>query len=209
MITQTKYTQANITPQAALDLLVEGNRRFCEDRMVARDLMKQIEATRSGQWPFATVLGCIDSRVSSELVFDQGIGDIFSARVAGNIVNTDILGSLEYACTIAGAKLVVVKGHSRCGAVMGACDGTRGGNLTPMLAKIHPAIAAAESAFNDSERNSKNAQFVQEVARSNVHMSVEHVRKGSKLLRDLERQGKIMIVGAMYDIATGMMEFGI
>jgi carbonic anhydrase len=207
MITQSQSSQANITPDQALDMLIEGNQRFVQRKMTERDFSEQIKSTSTGQWPFAAVLACIDSRVSSELVFDQGIGDIFSARVAGNVVNTDILGSLEFACAAAGSKLVVVQGHSSCGAVKGACDGVELGNLTSMLAKIKPAIEAIESPADAAQRNSKNTEFVDAVTRKNVQMSVEGLRQGSEVLRDLEEQGKIKIIGAMYDVSTGVVEF--
>ena len=207
MITQSKDSQAELTPEAALELLVQGNQRFVERKMVERDFQAQIAATSGGQWPFAASLGCIDSRVSNELVFDQGIGDIFSARVAGNVVNTDILGSLELACAVAGSKLVVVLGHSSCGAVKGACDDVELGNLTSMLAKIKPAIAAVAEPTDAAQRSSKNTEFVNAVTLENVHLSVESLREQSEVLRDLEQQGKLKIVGALYDVATGKVEF--
>ncbi len=207
MITQSKDSQSELTPEAALELLVQGNQRFVERKMVERDFQAQIAATSGGQWPFAAILGCIDSRVSNELVFDQGIGDIFSARVAGNVVNTDILGSLEFACAVAGSKLVVVLGHSSCGAVKGACDDVELGNLTSMLAKIKPAIAAVAEPTDAAQRSSKNTEFVNAVTLENVHLSVNSLREQSEVLRDLEQQGKIKIVGAIYDVATGKVEF--
>lgn len=207
MITQSKDSQAELTPESALDMLVQGNKRFVERKMTERDFQAQIAATSGGQWPFAAILGCIDSRVSNELVFDQGIGDIFSARVAGNVVNTDILGSLEFACAVAGSKLVVVLGHSSCGAVKGACDDVELGNLTSMLAKIKPAIAAVAEPTDAAQRSSKNTDFVNAVTLENVHLSVESLRQQSEVLRDLEQQGKIKIVGALYDVATGKVEF--
>ena len=164
MQTMNKDLQTAMTPQDALDRLREGNQRFVNNGMVARNLLEQVEATKGGQAPFAAVLGCIDSRVSPELVFDQGVGDIFGCRVAGNIVNEDILGSIEFACKVAGSKLVVVLGHARCGAVMGACDNVELGNLTPMLAKVTPAIDATEQPSESAERNSQNADFVDAVA---------------------------------------------
>ena len=191
MITQSKDSQAELTPESALDMLVQGNKRFVERKMTERDFQAQIAATSGGQWPFAAILGCIDSRVSNELVFDQGIGDIFSARVAGNVVNTDILGSLEFACAVAGSKLVVVLGHSSCGAVKGACDDVELGNLTSMLAKIKPAIAAVSEPTDAAQRSSKNTDFVNAVTLENVHLSVESLRQQSEVLRDLEQQGKI------------------
>jgi carbonic anhydrase len=196
-----------MTPQDALDRLREGNQRFVNNGMVARNLLEQVEATKGGQAPFAAVLGCIDSRVSPELVFDQGVGDIFGCRVAGNIVNEDILGSIEFACKVAGSKLVVVLGHARCGAVMGACDNVELGNLTPMLAKVTPAIDATEQPSDTAERNSKNADFVDAVARNNVLQSIATIREKSAILAELENEGEILIQAAYYQVASGEVEF--
>ena len=162
MTVQTQIAQAALTPTAALDRLMEGNARFVSSRQLERDLVQQVHLTSAGQYPFAFVLGCVDSRVSPELVFDQGIGDIFSARVAGNVMNTDILGSMEYACKVAGAKQILVLGHSKCGAVMGACDDVQLGNLTETLSKLKSAVAAVSTP--DEVRNSQNSTFVQQVA---------------------------------------------
>ena len=160
MITQTRETQAALTPNGAWELLKEGNKRFVEKNFADRDLLQQVKETTSGQYPFATILGCIDSRVSAELIFDQGVGDIFSARVAGNIVNEDILGSMEFACKLAGTKIIVVLGHTSCGAVKGACDDAKMGNLTELLSKIKPAVEAVNEPSNSEMRNSKNIDFV-------------------------------------------------
>jgi len=205
--TQNADSQAAMTPQRALAMLAEGNERFRENRVLDRDLCHQVAQTAGGQWPFAAVLSCIDSRTSSELIFDAGIGDLFSARVAGNCINEDVLGSLEFACGVAGTPLVVVMGHSRCGAVKGACDDVQLGNLTALLAKIKPAVEAVKEPADAAQRTSANAAFVEEVARKNVELCLEALRERSAVLRDLERDGKIMIVGAQYDVATGMVEF--
>ncbi|MDT0538540.1 MULTISPECIES: carbonic anhydrase family protein [Croceitalea] len=207
MITQTQETQAVMTPDAAITLLKEGNARFVEKKMTSRDLITQVKQTTSGQYPFATVLSCIDSRVSAELVFDQGVGDIFSARVAGNIVNEDILGSMEFACKLAGTKLIVVLGHTSCGAVKGACDDAKMGNLTTLLHKIKPAVRAVNEPSDDTQRNSKNLDFVNAVANKNIHLTIEDIRSLSPVLKDMEDNGEISIVGAMYDIADGRVHF--
>ena len=199
-----KDTQAGMTPGDARLKLEEGNERFCARNGATRDLMGQMDDTKGGQWPFAAIVGCIDSRVSPELVFDQGIGDVFSARIAGNIVNDDILGSLEFACKVAGSKLVVVLGHERCGAVMGACDDVKLGQLTGLLEKIKPAIAATEES---GERNSKNRDFVHNVAVQNVHLTTAKILADSDVLREMEAAGEIAVVGAMYDVETGKVTF--
>lgn len=205
--TQTKETQSQITPATALDLLKEGNARFVANKQAGRDLLKQIEDTSTGQYPFATVLHCIDSRVSAELVFDQGIGDVFSIRVAGNFVNTDILGSMEFACKLAGTKIIVVLGHTSCGAVKGACDGAELGNLTSMLAKIKPAVEGVAQPTDPALRNSKNIDFVNEVAKKNVHLTIENILAKSPVLKEMQDNGEIQIVGGMYDIKNGSVAF--
>ncbi len=203
----TKETQAAITPQKAVELLKEGNQRFVNNKKAGRDLLEQVSDTKSGQFPFATILSCIDSRVSSELIFDQGIGDIFSARVAGNFVNEDILGSMEFACKLAGTKLVLVLGHTACGAVKGACDDAKLGNLTALISKIKPAVEAVTEPADSSLRNSKNIDFVNEVAVKNVSMTIDNIRKESEVLRDMEDNGEILILGGMYDINDGKVTF--
>ncbi|SEK72562.1 carbonic anhydrase [Aquimarina amphilecti] len=207
MKAHTKETQAAITPQIALQLLKEGNQRFQQKHMAQRDLLNQVDDTKSGQFPFATILSCIDSRVSSELIFDQGIGDIFSARVAGNFVNEDILGSMEFACKLAGTKLVLVLGHTACGAVKGACDDAKLGNLTALLSKIKPAVAAISEPSDPAERTSKNIDFVNKVAEQNVNMTIENIKNQSEVLKDMEANGEIMIIGGMYDINNGGVTF--
>ncbi len=203
--TQTKDTQAAITPAAALDLLKAGNERFVNSTPVARNLNQQVSDTSTGQAPFAVVLGCIDSRVPGEMVFDQGIGDIFNIRIAGNFINDDILGSMEFSCKVAGSKLIVVMGHVSCGAVKGACDSVELGNLTGMLNKIQPAIDAVTDITEN--RNSSNAEFVQKVSDANVALSVAAIRERSAVLREMHDNGEIDIVGAMYDIHTGKVSF--
>lgn len=197
-------TQSAITPQKALDMLKEGNQRFQNKNLTSRDLNKQVEQTSGGQWPHSVVLGCIDSRVPAELIFDQGIGDIFSARVAGNFVNTDILGSIEYGCKVAGSKLVVVLGHEGCGAVKGACDGVELGNITPMLANLQKAVDSVEES---GDRSSANSGFVHKVVDSNVDLTIDDMRNQSAVLKEMEDAGEIMIVGAVYDVATGKVNF--
>lgn len=207
MKAHTKITQAAITPNKAIELLKEGNQRFVASNMANRDLLDQVNDTASGQYPFATVLSCIDSRVSAELIFDQGVGDIFSARVAGNIVNEDLLGSIEFACKLAGTKVLVILGHTACGAVKGACDGAKLGNLTILLDKIMPAVNAVSQPSDAGQRNSKNIDFVNDVAVKNVHMTIENTRNMSPVLKEMEDNGEIKIVGAMYDINNGKVTF--
>ena len=207
MITQTKETQAALTPQAAWDLLKEGNNRFVAKNQADRDLLAQVAQTASGQFPFATILSCIDSRVSAELIFDQGVGDIFSARVAGNIVNEDILGSMEFACKLAGTKIIVVLGHTACGAVKGACDDAKMGNLTELLSKIRPAVNAVPEPSEASERTSKNLDFVNTVAEKNVQLTIDNIRTQSPVLKEMEDNGEILIVGGMYDISNGKVSY--
>ncbi|MBT8291938.1 MAG: carbonic anhydrase [Eudoraea sp.] len=207
MKAHTKITQAAITPNKAIELLKEGNQRFVAGNMANRDLLDQVNDTASGQYPFATVLSCIDSRVSAELIFDQGVGDIFSARVAGNIVNEDLLGSIEFACKLAGTKVLVILGHTACGAVKGACDGAKLGNLTILLDKIMPAVNAVSLPSDAEQRNSKNIDFVNDVAVKNVHMTIENTRNMSPVLKEMEDNGEIKIVGAMYDINSGKVTF--
>ncbi len=203
--TQNKESQTAISPEMAVDMLKAGNDRFTAGTRIERDYKEQVGLTTGGQWPFAAVLSCIDSRVPAEIVFDQGIGDIFSARVAGNFVNTDILGSLEYACAVAGSKAVVVMGHSACGAVKGACDHVKLGNITPMLDNIQPAIDAITDEQED--RTSANASFVQKVADKNVALTIQAILDRSEVLRNLMEAGKITIVGAMYHTNSGKVEF--
>jgi len=207
MNTQNKQSQDAIKPQDALQMLKDGNARFCQNLRADRDLLQQVNATADGQWPFAAIVSCIDSRASVELIFDQGIGDVFSARIAGNFVNDDILGSLEFACAVAGAKLVVVLGHSACGAIKGACDHVELGNLTQMLAKIAPAVDAIAPDYDAEARNSSNGEFVERVAHENVAQTVAAIAERSAVLRDMKENGDIDIVGGMYDISNGSVTF--
>ncbi|MDX1472178.1 MAG: carbonic anhydrase family protein [Flavobacteriaceae bacterium] len=207
MKAHTKETQQRMTPAKALEELKKGNERFQKNRKADRDLLEQVSDTSKGQYPFATILSCIDSRVSSELIFDQGVGDIFSARVAGNFVNTDILGSMEFACKLAGTKLILVLGHTSCGAVKGACDNARLGNLTAMLANIIPAVEEVKEPSDPQKRNSSNLDFVNDVAKKNVELTIERIRRQSPILAEMEEHGEIAIKGGMYDISSGAVTF--
>lgn len=196
--TQTSESQAALTPETALEMLRDGNGRFVDGNPANRDLAAQVRATASGQYPFAVVLGCIDSRVPTEVIFDQGIGDIFSARVAGNVVNGDLLGSMEFACRIAGSKAVVVLGHTACGAVKGAIGAAELGNLTGLVQKIEPAVAEVEG-----EREVDNDPYVDAVAEANVRNVIAQIRSDSPVLAEMETSGEIALVGAMYDVSSG------
>ncbi|AIY12445.1 MULTISPECIES: carbonic anhydrase family protein [Cellulophaga] len=207
MKAHTRETQSTMTPQKALDFLKEGNQRFQNNLKANRNLLEQVNDTSEGQFPFATILSCIDSRVSAELVFDQGLGDVFSIRIAGNFVNEDILGSMEFASKLAGTKLIVVLGHTSCGAIKGACDHARMGNLTALINKIEPAVAAVKEPKDESLRNSKNLEFVDAVSTENVLQTIKNVRDRSEILAEMEKQGEIKIIGAMYDISTGAVDF--
>ena len=207
MKAHSKETQASTTPRRALEFLREGNQRFVNNLRVNRALLQQANETRDGQWPFATILSCIDSRTSAELIFDQGLGDIFSIRIAGNIVNTDILGSMEFACQVAGSKLLVVLGHSKCGAVKGACDHVEMGNLTELLAKLQPAVYQERTILAPEERTASNPLFVESVAQINVRRSVRAVIERSFILEHLVREERIGVIGGMHDLNTGVVEF--
>ncbi len=207
MKAHTKETQAAMTPEKSLQALKEGNVRFQQSLKVDRNLLEQVNDTKKGQFPFATILSCIDSRVSSELIFDQGIGDIFSVRIAGNFVNEDILGSMEFACKLAGTRLIVVLGHTSCGAVKGACDDAKLGNLTGMLGKIKPAVEAVAEPKDASIRNSSNLSFVNNVAKKNVELTIDNIVKQSEVLADMHNNGEIQIIGGMYDISDGSVTF--
>lgn len=201
----SKKAQMAMTPEQALQSLKDGNERFINGKMLNCDLMAQVRATASGQFPYATVLGCIDSRVPPELVFDQGIGDIFSPRIAGNFANTDIIGSMEFATKLAGSKLIVVLGHTECGAVKGACDHAQLGNLTHTLSNITLAVEAVKDV--EGERTSKNSSFVQKVADKNVHLTVQALTKRSDVLNGLVEEKRLKIVGAMHNVDTGKVSF--
>ena len=207
MRTQTKEIQENLTPKSAHEILVKGNERFAENLKAQRNLIDQVFATSKGQYPFAVILSCIDSRVPAELVFDQGIGDIFSVRVAGNVVNEDVLGSMEYACKVAGSKIVVVMGHTKCGAVTAACNNVELGNITPLLNKIKPAVNAVSEPLDVSLRNSSNLEFVDTVAEKNVQLTIDRIHRESPILSEMEKNGEILIIGAMYDINNGEVSF--
>ena len=200
--TRTRTSQAELTAAGAIELLREGNARFVAGDPARRDFAEQVRTTAAGQYPFAAVLGCIDSRVPMEIVFDQGIGDIFSARVAGNVVNGDVLGSMEFACAVAGSKAVVVLGHTSCGAVKGAIDDVELGNLTALVDKIQPAVTAVEGA-----RDASNRAYVDAVAETHVRLGLDQIRGRSPVLAEMEANGEIAIVGAMYDVATGAVRF--
>lgn len=206
MKAHTKETQDAISPKHAITLLKEGNKRFVSRLNANRDLIEQVAATSKGQYPYATILSCIDSRVSAELIFDQGIGDIFSIRIAGNFVNEDILGSMEFACKLAGTKIIMVLGHTSCGAVKGACDDVSLGNLTTMLHKIKPAVKQVTTPTDNALRNSKNLEFVNQVSKQNVLLTIARIKKESPILEQMESYGEIKIIGAMYNINTGIVD---
>ncbi|MEZ4912244.1 MAG: carbonic anhydrase family protein [Saprospiraceae bacterium] len=205
MKAHTAESQATITPALALQYLKEGNARFVNNLKVNRNLLEQVNDTRDGQWPFAVILSCIDSRTSAELVFDQGLGDIFSIRIAGNILNEDILGSMEFATKLIGSKIIVVLGHTKCGAIKGACDHVEMGHLTNLLNKIQPAVQREKTVLEN--RTSANSEFVEKVANLNVHHTIDRIREESAIIRELESTGQITIVGGIYDVDSGIVEF--
>jgi carbonic anhydrase len=200
-------SQTSITPTVALEFLKEGNERFIKNLKVNRNLLQQANDTREGQWPFAVILSCIDSRTSAELIFDQGLGDVFSIRIAGNVINTDIMGSLEFACKVAGSKLIVVLGHTNCGAIKGACDHIEMGNLTELLSKIQPAVYEETHTVEPDKRNSKNMAFVEDVASLNVKRSVKAIVNRSHILEQMIEKGEIAIIGAKHHLDSGKVEF--
>lgn len=202
MKTQTKEIQEDLSPKDAHRILAEGNKRFVQNVKAQRNLKEQVIETSEGQFPFAVILSCIDSRVPVELVFDQGIGDIFSVRVAGNIINEDVLGSIEYACKVAGSKIVVVLGHTKCGAVTAACRNVELGNITALLQKIKPAISVI-----NPENRELDDQAIEKVAIRNVQLSIERIRAESSILSNMERNSEIVIVGALYSVTTAEVEF--
>lgn len=205
MKTLTKELRDKITPLQAVEILKSGNKRFVENLKVNRNLLQQVNETSEGQHPFAVILSCIDSRTSAELIFDQGLGDVFSVRIAGNIQNPDILGSMEFSCKVAGAKVAVVIGHTKCGAVKGACDHVELGNLTTLLQKFKPALEAENTVTTN--RSSHNAEFVEKVATQNVHITTRQIVKNSPLLREMIEKGEIILIGGMYDVETGKVDF--
>ncbi|MFK8044756.1 MAG: carbonic anhydrase [Crocinitomicaceae bacterium] len=202
MITQSKETQSKLSPSDALNMLVEGNKRFVENKKMNRELNAQVAQTSTGQFPFAVVLSCIDSRVPAEIVFDQGIGDIFSTRVAGNIVNADVLGSIEYGCKVAGSKVVVVMGHTKCGAVTAACSRVELGNITELLSKITPSVDKKHPG-----KTELTGDEIEEVSIENVKHSIETIRNQSSILAEMEKNDEIKIVGANYSVQTGEVLF--
>jgi carbonic anhydrase len=205
MKTLTKELQDAITPGIALDLLKEGNKRFVSNLKINRNLLQQVNETSDSQHPFAIILSCIDSRTSAELIFDQGLGDIFSVRIAGNIINEDILGSMEFACKVAGSKIIVVLGHTKCGAVKGACDHVEMGNLTALLSKLQPAVY--EEKTETENRNSSNDHFVEKVSVINVKRTVHGIMERSPILKEMIQSGAIGIVGGTHEITSGMVHF--
>jgi carbonic anhydrase len=205
MKTLTQDMQQSLTPAKAIELLKDGNKRFVNNLKVNRNLLQQVNETSNGQYPFATILSCIDSRTSAELIFDQGLGDIFSIRVAGNVINEDILGSMEFACKVAGSKAIVVLGHTKCGAVKGACDHVRMGHLTYLLNKLEPAVYEEKTVTEN--RNSGNPEFVEKVALRNVQLTLQAIPEQSAILKDMLDKGEIALIGGVYDVDTGVVEF--
>jgi len=205
-MTQNKESQSNLTIDNCVSLLKNGNQRFLDRKPINRDLHAQVNDTATGQYPYAAIVSCIDSRIPTEVIFDQGIGDIFNARIAGNFVNEDILGSLEFACKLAGSKLIVIMGHTSCGAVKGACDNAQLGNLTAMLSHITVSVDAVKT-DEGVERSSKNIDFVNQVSMENVKRTIQKVKDKSEVLNEMYKNKEIDIVGAMYDVKTGKVSF--
>jgi|SRR5688572_16033393 len=205
MRTLTKELQASLTPAQAFELLKEGNKRFINNLKINRNLLEQVNATAEGQYPFAFILSCIDSRTSAELIFDQGLGDIFSCRIAGNILNDDILGSMEFACKIAGSKIIVVLGHTKCGAIKGACDHIEMGNLTQLLKKIQPVLDLEKEQYDN--KSSSNPSFVENVAILNVKHVMRQIPLLSPILREMLEHKQIALIGGIYEVETGKVEF--
>lgn len=203
--TMTQDERAKLSPQDIIQLAKDGNKRFLSGDAQMRDFLHDQTKTAGGQYPFGVVLSCIDSRVPASIVFDSGIGDVFNARVAGNFVNTDIAGSLEYSCKVAGAKVILVMGHTRCGAISSACDGVELGNITSMLANIKPAVEAVQGV--EGERNSSNGKFVEAVAKENVLMTIKKIKEISPILKGMADKNEIVIVGCMYNLETGEVKF--
>jgi carbonic anhydrase len=200
-----KAEQASLTPARVIESLRSGNERFASGKAKPRDMLHDRQITAQGQYPYAVILGCIDSRAPAEIVFDAGLGDLFNARVAGNIADTDLVGSMEYACAVSGAKLVLVMGHTSCGAIKGACDHEEMGNLTDVLKKIEPAVESVRDV--PGERTSKNKDFVEAVSEANVRLTVQRIRELSPILRDMEGAGTIQIAGCIYNLDSGRVRF--
>ncbi len=205
MWVHTKESQEKITPQKALEYLKVGNERFLNNLKLDRNLLTQVNQTSDGQFPFATILSCIDSRTSAELIFDQGLGDIFSIRIAGNIINEDILGSMEYSCGIENSKIIMVLGHTKCGAIISACNNIKTGHLTGLLSKISPAID--KEVTTKVDRTGRNHTFVTNVCILNATLMLKNIREQSQILNNLEKEGRILIVGGLYDIESGEVTF--
>ncbi len=202
---QTKESQERLSPADAILLLKEGNKRFLNNTLQQRNHLSEVKQTSSGQYPFAAILSCIDSRTPAEIIFDQGLGDIFNIRIAGNIINEDILGSMEFACKVANAKLIVVMGHTKCGAITSACNEFKMGFISNLLSKVQPAIKM-EKDTND-KTNKGNDDFVENVIINNMMLTIEQIRNESKILREMETSGQIRIIGAIYDVSTGKVTF--
>lgn len=205
MKAHSKETQSSLTPDQALDILKQGNDRFIKNLKTNRNLLQQVNETSAGQFPFATILSCIDSRTSAELVFDQGLGDVFSIRIAGNILNEDILGSMEFGTKVVGTKIIVVLGHTKCGAIVGACNHVEMGNLTTLLNKVQPAIYNEKTTTEN--RDGSNAKFVKNVTEINVHLTIDRIRRESPIIAEMEQAGEIKIVGGLYDVENGKVVF--
>ncbi len=205
MHTQSKQTQSELSPEMAYAILKEGNERFVKNLKANRNLLQQVNDTKTGQFPFATILSCMDSRTSAELIFDQGLGDIFSIRIAGNVLNEDILGSMEFATKVVGTKIILVLGHTKCGAIVGACNDVKLGNLTKVLDKIKPAIEAEN--ITQTDRTGTNVAFVNNVTENNVHLTIAKIKKDSPIIAELENAGTIKIVGGIYNVETGQVSF--
>jgi carbonic anhydrase len=205
MYTHSKESQRSVNPEIALEILKDGNERFVKNLKANRNLLQQVNETSNGQYPFATILSCIDSRTSAELIFDQGLGDIFSIRIAGNILNEDILGSMEFATKVMGTKIIVVLGHTKCGAIVGACNHVEMGNLTTLLNKIQPAIYSEKETVEN--RNGSNEAFVKNVTELNVFLTIDRIKRESPIIAELEKQGAIKIIGGLYDVENGRVTF--
>jgi carbonic anhydrase len=205
MKTLNKEMQNAITPKMALEILKDGNKRFVNNLKANRNLLEQANETSEGQHPFAVILSCIDSRTSAELIFDQGLGDVFSIRIAGNIINEDILGSMEFACKVAGSKIIAVLGHTKCGAIKGACDHVEMGNLTALLSKIQPAVYDEKT--ETENRNSSNDIFVEKVTSINIKRTVHAIMERSPILKEMILSGEIGIVGGNHNITNGEVTF--
>lgn len=200
----TQQQRDALSPDDVLNTFIEGNKRFINNNLTARDHSEQVRRSASGQFPKAVVLSCLDSRVPVEDVFDRGIGDIFVGRVAGNFVNEDLLGSMEFGCKVAGSKLILVMGHEHCGAIKAAIDDVKLGNITAMLSKIQPSVDKVQY---EGDRTSKNEEFVAKVCESNVIHTIEEIRAKSPILKEMEENGDIKIVGAVYDMDSGVVNF--